>query len=418
MRIVLLGPPGSGKSAIAKRITEHYGVPVIGMEEVAEELSAMAGEEDEPGRLAREAIEAGRVSDEVCNLVLTRLLSRDDLAAGYVLLGYPKDAAQAEALYNALRQAGRPIDLVLMIDIDRDELMERRVGRIDCDSCGAQYNLYVNPPLVDGVCDMCGDRLSRKPRSYEENIANQLREYDMVNQPILDFFQRQGLLRLVDANGTEDELWQNVRAAIDATTPAQVELLRKATGDTHHEEAAEQPAPQTTGEKPAMKKTTRATKKTAAKKAAKKKVTKKKVAKKKVTKKATKKKVTKKKVAKKKVTKKKVAKKTAAKKAAAKKAVKKKVTKKSAAKKVAKKKVAKKAAAKKTVKKKVAKKAVAKKTAKKKAAKKAAAKKVAKKKVTKKSAAKKAAKKKAAKKAAAKKAVKKKAAKKKATAKK
>ncbi len=388
MRIVLLGPPGSGKSAIAKRITEHYGVPVIGMEEVAEELSAMAGEEDEPGRLAREAIEAGRVSDEVCNLVLTRLLSRDDLAAGYVLLGYPKDAAQAEALYNALRQAGRPIDLVLMIDIDRDELMERRVGRIDCDSCGAQYNLYVNPPLVDGVCDMCGDRLSRKPRSYEENIANQLREYDMVNQPILDFFQRQGLLRLVDANGTEDELWQNVRAAIDATTPAQVELLRKATGDTHHEEAAEQPAPQTTGEKPAMKKTTRATKKTAAKKAAKKKVTKKAAAKKTV--------------------KKKVAKKTAAKKA-----VKKKVTKKSAAKKVAKK-----AAAKKTVKKKVAKKAVAKKTAKKKAAKKAAAKKVAKKKVTKKSAAKKVAKKKAVKKAAAKKAVKKKAAKKKATAKK
>ncbi len=398
MRIVLLGPPGSGKAAIAKRITEHYGIPVIGMEEVAEELSAMAGEEDEPGRLAREAIEAGRVSDEVCNLVLTRLLSRDDLAAGYVLLGYPKDAAQAEALYNALRQAGRPIDLVLMIDIDRDELMERRVGRIDCDSCGAQYNLYVNPPLVEGVCDLCGDRLSRKPRSYEENIANQLREYDVVNQPILDFFERQGLLRLVDANGTEDELWQNVRAAIDETTPAQVELLRQTAGGANEEEAAQRPAPETTGEKPAMKKTTRTTKKAAAKKTA----ASKKTAKKAAAKKAVKKKVTKKAAAKK------VAKKKVAKKAAAKKVVKK----------AAKKKTAKKAAAKKAVKKKVTKKAVAKKTAKKKTAKKAAAKKVAKKKVTKKSAAKKVAKKKAVKKAAAKKAVKKKAAKKKATAKK
>jgi len=388
MRIILLGPPGSGKAAIAKRITEQYGIPVIGMEEVAEELSAMAGEEDEPGRLAREAIEAGRVSDEVCNLVLTRLLSRDDLAAGYVLLGYPKDAAQAEALYNALRQAGRPIDLVLMIDIDRDELMERRVGRIDCDSCGAQYNLYVNPPLVDGVCDMCGDRLSRKPRSYEENIANQLREYDMVNQPILDFFQRQGLLRLVDANGTEEELWQNVRTAIDEATPAQVEQLR--TTDGADQEKAEQSTPETTGEKPAMKKSTQATKKVAAKKtaakkkAAKKVVAKKKAAKKKVAKKAAAKKVAKKKVAKKAAAKK-VAKKTAAKKATTKKAAKKKVAKKTAAKKVAKKTAVKKAATKKVTKKKVVKKAAAKK----KVTKKAAAKKVAKKKVAKKKAAKK-----------------------------
>ena len=388
MRIILLGPPGSGKAAIAKRITEQYGIPVIGMEEVAEELSAMAGEEDEPGRLAREAIEAGRVSDEVCNLVLTRLLSRDDLAAGYVLLGYPKDAAQAEALYNALRQAGRPIDLVLMIDIDRDELMERRVGRIDCDSCGAQYNLYVNPPLVDGVCDMCGDRLSRKPRSYEENIANQLREYDMVNQPILDFFQRQGLLRLVDANGTEEELWQNVRTAIDEATPAQVEQLR--TTDGADQEKAEQSTPETTGEKPAMKKSTQATKKVAAKKtaakkkAAKKVVAKKKAAKKKVAKKAAAKKVAKKKVAKKAAAKK-VAKKTAAKKATTKKAAKKKVAKKTAAKKVAKKTAVKKAATKKVTKKKVVKKAAAKK----KVTEKAAAKKVAKKKVAKKKAAKK-----------------------------
>ncbi|RTZ76492.1 MAG: hypothetical protein DSZ01_08065, partial [Gammaproteobacteria bacterium] len=137
---------------------------MVTMEDVAEELSAMASEEDEIGRMARESISSGRVSDDVCNTVLKRVLAKDELASGYVLLGYPKDASQAEVLYSAMRQAGRPIDLVLMIDIDRDELMERRVGRIDCDSCGAQYNLYVNPPMVEGVCDLCGARVSRRPR--------------------------------------------------------------------------------------------------------------------------------------------------------------------------------------------------------------------------------------------------------------
>jgi len=96
MRIILMGPPGSGKSVISRKIAEKYRFPVISMEEVAEELSAMAGKEDEEGRLARDAIAMGRVSDEVCNLVLKRVLSRDELASGYVLPGsllYTSDAA-------------------------------------------------------------------------------------------------------------------------------------------------------------------------------------------------------------------------------------------------------------------------------------------------------------------------------------
>lgn len=363
MRIVLMGPPGSGKSAISKKISEKYGFPVIGMEDVAEALSAMASEEDEAGRLARESIASGRVSDDVCNLVLKRVLSREDLAGGYVLLGYPKDANQAEVLYNALRQAGRPLDLVLMIDIDRDELMERRVGRIDCDSCGAQYNLYVNPPMVEGICDLCGARVSRRPRGYEENIANQLREYDVNVQPVLAFFEQQGLLKKVDGNGTEEALWEEVQRAIDETTPAQVELLRERLESAQGGGTAESTGPEQTPpkeerssvspkktakkkaaskKKPAPAKKTATKKKAAAKKSATKKKTaaKKTAAKKKVT---TKKKAaaTKKKVVKKQVTKKKVAKKVTKKKAAAKKKVAKKKT--AAKKKVAKKKTTKKA---------------------------------------------------------------------------
>ena len=394
MRIILMGPPGSGKSVIARKITEKYGFPVVSMEEVAEELSAMASEEDEVGRMARESIASGRVSDDVCNTVLKRVLAKDELASGYVLLGYPKDASQAEVLYSAMRQAGRPIDLVLMIDIDRDELMERRVGRIDCDSCGAQYNLYVNPPMVEGVCDMCGARVSRRPRGYEENIANQLREYDVNMQPILDFYRKQGILRHVDGNGTEEQLWENVRKAIDTTTPAQVELLREQAeaGQAGMKKKGKKPAAKAS-RKPARKKTAKAaakqpdTKAAAGRKMAKKKVAKKKVVKKKVVKKAVKKTPAKKKVTKKKVVKKPVpSKKKATRKVATKKKVAKKAVKKvSVKKKAAKKKVVKKAAAKKSIKKKVAKKTAPskKKVVKKRSVKKkAAGKKVAKKKAS------------------------------------
>lgn len=336
MRIILVGPPGSGKAVISRKIAERYGVPVIGMEEVAEELSSMASEEDDIGRLARESIASGKVSDDVCNMVLKRLLAKDELASGYVLLGYPKDAAQAEVLYTAMRQAGRPLDLVLMIEIDRDELMERRVGRIDCDSCGAQYNLYVNPPMVEGVCDLCGGRLSRRPRGYEENIANQLREYDVGIQPVLDFFEQQGILRPVDGNGTEEQLWKNVREAIDSTTPAQVELLREQTVPAKKARRAKQDK----GKKPPTRKKSPVKKETARKAAVKKKApdaekstakqeTRKPASKKKVVKKAAVKKrsASKKKVVKKVAATKKVAKKKTLKKAAKKKVSKKKATK-------------------------------------------------------------------------------------------
>ena len=364
MRIILLGPPGSGKSVISRKIAEKYGFPVVSVEEVAEELSAMAQQDDEMGRLAKESIGSGRVSDDVCNTVLKRVLGKEELGGGFVLVGYPKDAAQAEFIETAMNQMRRPLDLVMMIDIDRDELMERRVGRIDCDACGTHYNLYVNPPMVEGICDLCGSRVSRRPRGYEENIANQLREYDVAVQPVLDYFRQLNKLRLVGANGTEEQLWESVQTVIDSTEPAPV--LEAPEEKAEKKEAAARPASQkTAGTKRAVtkkavarkaqeksragKKTTAkkkpAVKKKAAPKAAEKSSSKgkatqaaKKVAKKKVVKKAARK-VTKKTVTKKAP----VSKKVASKKKVAKKVVKKKVVKKTA-KKVVKKKVVKKTA--------------------------------------------------------------------------
>lgn len=356
MRIILLGPPGSGKSVISRKIAEKYGFPVVSVEEVAEELSAMAQQNDELGRLAKESIGSGRVSDDVCNTVLKRVLGKEELAPGFVLVGYPKDAAQAEYIETAMNQIRRPLDLVLMIDIDRDELMERRVGRIDCDACGTHYNLYVNPPMVEGICDLCGSRVSRRPRGYEENIANQLREYDVAVQPVLGFFKQLGKLRRVDANGTEEQLWEEAQATIDAAEPASLESLPEEQPVSKESAAKSKPVAKKVAKKAASKKTAAKkvqdksppSKKAAAKK---KPAGKRKAAVKKATA-ASKKKAVKKVPAKKPAS---AGKKKAAKKATkkiVKKAAKKAATKKTATrKKIAKKKVIKKAAAKKTARK-------------------------------------------------------------------
>ncbi len=223
MRIILLGPQGSGKTAISQKIAEKYGASVVKFQNVADELDAVAQLDTELGRLAKDSIASGSVSDELCTAVLKRVLGKDELSTGFVLVDYPKCSAQANDIDEAMNQLKRPVDLVLMIDIDRDELMERRVGRIDCDHCGAHYNLYVNPPMVDRVCDLCGSRVSRRPRGYEENISNQLRDYDVLLGPILKHYKLSGKLRYVDANGTQAALWKGVQKIIDATPPTIIE---------------------------------------------------------------------------------------------------------------------------------------------------------------------------------------------------
>jgi len=398
MRIVLLGPQGSGKAELAQKISKEYKIPVITQHSI---VDTAAAEDSELGKLAREARDSSRVSEDLLTALLRVQLPKMNLKKGYIIVDMPKSVGQADNIDQVVNELGRPVDLAIKLHVDTDDLMERLVGHVQCDKCGTSYNIYVNPPMMKGVCDVCGARCTQRPGDYEENISNRIRLYDMAMVPLLDFYEKAEKLSTFDATIGGDHLWTRVKKVIDATPSPEIEVVKVeeaapdelAALEAAITEAAEQPA--------------KGTKKKAAKKVAKK-VAKKAAAKKEPAKKAEPKKAAKK-VAKKAAAKK-VAKKAAPKKVAKKvtKKVAKKVTKKAAPKKVAKKvtkkvakkvtkKVAKKVA--KKVTKKVAKKAPVKKTAKKvakKAAPKKAAKKVAKK-VTKK-VAKKTAKKKAAKK--------------------
>jgi adenylate kinase len=221
MRIVLIGPPGSGKGTQAKRVATHYQVPHV---TVAGALADIAAEDSELGRLVKETIETNRVSDDLIIAVLRVRLTQADAANGFVLDGFPRTVAQAETLETVLDGVGRPLDVVLLVDVDPDELMERLVGRLTCEGCGAVYNVYANPPTVEGVCDRCGGRVSRRPDDYEETISNRLRIFESQTAQVIDHFKLHGKLRRVSGEGGSDEVFEQIRRIVDATPRTVIEM--------------------------------------------------------------------------------------------------------------------------------------------------------------------------------------------------
>ncbi|HEB97277.1 MAG TPA: adenylate kinase, partial [Sedimenticola thiotaurini] len=320
--------------------------------------------------------------------VLKQRLRQPDTRDGFLLVGFPRTTAQALLLDELLDRLGQPLDLVLLLEGDADHFMERLEGRRICRSCGAAYNIFSNPPRVEGVCDICGSRIRQRGDDNEDTIANRMRVYEQQTASLIQYYKLHGKLHLIDADASEKQVFGRLCNVLEeySRTPDQGRAEGTAALKSSRTGAAAVKAKKTAPKKATPKRA--APKKTAPKKATPKKAAPKKAAPKKTTpKKAAPKKAAPKKAAPKKAAPKKAApKKAAPKKAAPKKAA----PKKAAPKKAAPKKAApKKAAPKKAAPKKAApKKAVPKKAAPKKAApKKAAPKKATPKKATPKKAA-------------------------------
>jgi len=176
MRIVLLGAPGSGKGTQATKLTDHYRLVRISTTVI---LRQAAQGESMPGKQAKAFLDLGQhVPDEIVCLVLKERLSRQDVQSGFLLVGFPHSAAQADALDEILEELSLPVDLVLQLEGDHDHFMERLEGRETCRSCAAMYNIFFNPPKVEGVCDLCGGRVRRRSDDNEKTISNRMRNYD------------------------------------------------------------------------------------------------------------------------------------------------------------------------------------------------------------------------------------------------
>ncbi len=208
MRIVLLGAPGSGKGTQGKRVAEEHGLPQISTGDL---LRAAVAAGTPLGERARSAMEAGRlVSDDVVVGLIRERLGGTDAAAGFILDGFPRNVAQAEALDSMLEEIGRPLQAALHIEVDFDILMKRLTGRRTCEGCGQMYNIYTSPPRVEGRCDRCGGRLVQRADDNEETISRRLVVYRSQTMPLIDYYRRQGKLLSVDGDGEIDTVYARV----------------------------------------------------------------------------------------------------------------------------------------------------------------------------------------------------------------
>lgn len=200
MNLVLMGLPGAGKGTQAEKIIDKYAIPHISTGDM---FRAAIKEETELGLKAKSFMDKGElVPDEVTIGIVRERLSKDDCKNGFLLDGFPRTVAQAEALENILSSLGKRLDYVINIEVDREILTERLTGRRICENCGATYHLVFNPPKTEGVCDKCGGPLYQRADDNAETVGNRLDVNMKQTRPLLDFYEEKGYLRNV--NGQQD----------------------------------------------------------------------------------------------------------------------------------------------------------------------------------------------------------------------
>jgi len=215
MKLVLLGPPGAGKGTQAERIKAHYGIAHLSTGDMLREAVAA---DTEVGRQAKAIMDAGRlVPDEVMIRLVAERIVQPDCARGFVLDGFPRTLAQAEALDALLAERGEQLDAVLEIAVDQDALIERISGRFACAECGAGYHDRFKQPQVAGVCDVCGSReFVRRDDDKAETVRARLEAYHALTAPLLPYYRDQGLLITVDGMAEIDQVSAEVLEKLDA----------------------------------------------------------------------------------------------------------------------------------------------------------------------------------------------------------
>ena len=195
-----MGLPGAGKGTQAERIVEKYGIPHISTGDM---FRAAIKEETPLGLEAKSFMDKGElVPDEVTIGIVRERLGKADCEKGFLLDGFPRTVAQADALENILSDLSRKIDYVINIDVDQEILMERLTGRRICKSCGATYHLVFNPPTKEGECDRCGGELYQREDDNEATVKNRLDVNIKQTKPLLDFYENKGYLRNI--NGQQE----------------------------------------------------------------------------------------------------------------------------------------------------------------------------------------------------------------------
>lgn len=213
MRIVLFGPPGAGKGTQAGLLSEKYGSAHISTGDILREAVA---NKTEVGLKAKGYMEKGElVPDEVVIAIAKEKLSSIG-DKGFILDGFPRTIAQAQALDEALAEIGKPLDAVVNLQVDDEELVRRLSGRRVCPSCGEPYHTDSKRPRVEGKCDKCGADLVHRADDQPDAIRNRLKVYNTQTSPVLGYYEQRGVLRNIPATGGIGEILDRVAAALGA----------------------------------------------------------------------------------------------------------------------------------------------------------------------------------------------------------
>ncbi len=200
MKIVMLGAPGAGKGTQAKMIAAKYGIPHISTGDI---FRANIKNGTELGEKAKKYMDQGLlVPDELTLELIMDRFAQDDCKNGYVLDGFPRTIAQAEALTESLKAKGDALDFAIDVDVPDENIVKRMGGRRACVACGGTYHILYNPPMKQGICDLCGGELSIRKDDLPETVLKRLAVYHEQTQPLIDYYTREGILKSVD--GTQD----------------------------------------------------------------------------------------------------------------------------------------------------------------------------------------------------------------------
>jgi adenylate kinase len=221
LNLVLLGPPGSGKGTQGERLQEDFRLPYYATGDI---LRAAVREGTELGAKAKEYMERGDlVPDKVIVDVIADRVGSDEAADGFILDGFPRTIAQAEALDAKLDELGRGLSAAILIDVSDEEVIRRLSGRRVCVKEGHIFHMEFDPPKNDEVCDICGSRLEIRHDDKPEVVRHRLGTYHEKTEPLISYYEDQGILRRVDGRLGPDEVSDRIRAML-ATLRMEEEL--------------------------------------------------------------------------------------------------------------------------------------------------------------------------------------------------